>query len=374
MSESHNNYFDNAATSFPKPCSVSRAISRYLDAQGGPYGRSAYPRAFAVSQMIESARDSLADLIGAKDPENIFFSMNATAALNTVIMGLNLRNSHVLVSPLEHNSVMRPLEEIKRQGRIEYDVLPHFADGLIDLDAVPSAIRASTRLLVVCHESNVNGVVQPIAEMKKICGDIPILADASQSLGSEKVSVKKDGIDFLAFTGHKGLLGPTGTGGFYARKPDSLRPLIFGGTGSRSDAFEMPDFAPDKFEAGTPNIAGIAGLGAALRDLPEPKYEKRDFFEMLDTFAEIEGIEVFRALDRSTQGSLFSFRFSGSDPAETARCLYETAGIELRSGLHCSPLAHRSLGSFPAGSLRVSPSPFHSREDFKRLLNAVEAL
>ncbi len=372
MKNIHNKYFDNAATSFPKPASVATSVARYLDETGGPYGRSAYARAVEVSRMVEETRDALATVIGADDPGHVVFTMNATSALNTVLLGLDLRDSHILVSPLEHNSTMRPLEHLRKTRGVEYEVLPHFADGLVDVGGIARMIRRNTSLAVVNHESNVNGLVQPLREIKAALGDIPLLVDAAQSLGSADISAGAWGIDFLAFTGHKALLGPTGTGGLYIRNPARLSPLVRGGTGSRSEYFDMPEFAPDKFEAGTPNIAGIAGLGAALKDRPSPAHSPEEFSRLMEAVATLSGIEVFRASERLRQGRLFSFRIKDVDPATTARCLYDDFGIEVRAGLHCAPMAHRSIGTFPRGTVRIAPSPWHEKTDFDYIAAAIE--
>lgn len=374
MNTLHNTYFDNAATSFPKPASVSRAIAKYLDETGGPYGRSAYPRALQVSRMIEETRDRIAVLIGAADPSNVVFTMNATSAINTVFNGLDLRNSHVLVSPLEHNCVMRPLEHLRKTQGLEYSTMHHFDDGLIDVGRIPEQIRPNTRIAVVNHESNVNGIIQPLREIKTAIGCLPLLVDASQSLGIEPVDVTSLEIDFLAFTGHKGLLGPPGTGGLYIRNPEMISPLVRGGTGSRSEYFDMPSFMPDKFESGTPNIPGIAGLNAVLGERPEARHSKSNFEAFIRDMACIPGIRIFRAKLPSCQGRLFSFILGGTDPAVTARRLSDDFAIEVRAGLHCAPAAHKTLGSFPSGSVRISPSPYHSPEDFEYLINSIKSM
>lgn len=374
MRKCYKKYFDNAATSYPKPPSVADAISEYLNNHGGPYGRSAYARAFEVSRQVEETRDAIAAYLGVDNPENVVFTMNATAAINTVISGLDLQNSHILISPLEHNAVMRPLNNAVKTLNAEYEILPHFSDGLVDVSAISSHIRKTTKLVIINHESNINGLIQPIKAIKSAIGTIPMLVDASQSLGIQDFSIRDTEIDFLAFTGHKGLLGPTGIGGLYIKEPETLSPFIHGGTGSRSEEYEMPVFTPDKFEAGTPNIAGIIGLNAVLHSRPEPGHTQKDFCSFIDTIQAIPGIDVFRAEDSSRQGRLFSFKFSNTDPADTARQLFEKAGIEVRAGLHCAPAAHRSLGTFPNGTVRISPSLFHQKTDFDYFVQAIDSI
>ncbi len=374
MKTCRNSYFDNGATSFPKPPSVAEAIAKYLNETGGPYGRSAYPRAVEVSRMVEEARDLAAGIIGSADPEKTVFTVNATFAVNIVLCGLDLRNSHVLVSPLEHNCVMRPIEHLRKTQGLEYETLHHFGDGLIDVARIAGQVRPGTRLVVVNHESNVNGLIQPVREIKAALASLPVLVDASQSLGAEPMDVDAWGVDFLAFTGHKGLLGPTGTGGLYVRTPEMLSPLVRGGTGSRSEYFEMPSFMPDKFEPGTPNIAGIAGLGAALRNRPEPRHTRSNFAAFLREMESVPGVSVFRAQDSSRQGRLFSFMIKGMDPAATARRLFDDFGVEVRAGLHCAPEAHRNLGSFPSGTVRASVSPYHSPADFDYFIESLKSM
>jgi cysteine desulfurase family protein len=374
MKKQGGTYFDNAATSFPKSPSVAAAMAEYLNELGGPYGRSAYTRVFEISKRVEAVRDDMADFLGVKEPQNLVFTANATVALNTVIGGLELRNAHVLVSPLEHNAVMRPLEHLARTQGVETEILPHFGDGLIDVDAVRKHLRPMTKLVVVNHESNVNGLIQPIREIKAAVGEIPLLVDGAQSVGSVEFSLRDSGVDFLAFTGHKALLGPPGIGGLFVKHPKNLLPLVYGGTGSRSESFAMPDFGPDRFEAGTPNIVGILGLGAALRNRPEPAHSRQDFLDFLAAARNIPRIEVYAADSPSVQGNLFSFRVQGSDPSETARRLFDGFGFEIRAGLHCAPEAHRTLGTFPGGTVRIAPSRFHTVTDFEAVLAAIASV
>ncbi|MFH0803096.1 MAG: aminotransferase class V-fold PLP-dependent enzyme [bacterium] len=367
-----NGYFDNAATSFPKPPSVAAASAAYLDEIGGPYGRSAYGRALEVSRAVEGARSRLADLFGVKDSARVVFTMNATQAVNTVLFGLGLKDAHVLVSPLEHNAVMRPLAALERAGLCRFEVLPHAPDGLVDLEGIRRVLTPRTALVVVNHMSNVNGLIQPVALIKKAVGEIPLLVDGAQSAGNVLVSLEEWGIDFFAFTGHKGLLGPTGTGGLYIRCPEKLEPLICGGTGSRSDSFEMPEFSPDRFEAGTHNIAGIFGLSAALADRPEARHQEADFIRLIDKIRRLKTYRLLLAEDKWRQGRLFSLCHRSLPSSEVARRLFEEHKIETRSGLHCAPLAHRTLGTFPDGTVRIAVSPYHTPGDFNRLLDALK--
>lgn len=368
-----NKYFDNGATSFPKPPEVAEEIAGYLNEIGGTYGRSYHSKAIQVSKIVEETRNMFAKMINAHNSSNIVFTHNATHGINTVLKGLNLKNCEVAVSVLEHNAVMRPLTAIAEQNSIKIRFIPSFSDGLIDVSKVSEVITEKTALVVVNHMSNVNGVIQPVEEIKEIIGDKPILVDAAQSGGHIKIDVLK-GLDFVAFTGHKGLLGPTGTGILYIRNPEMLNSFIEGGTGSRSESVEMPQFMPDKFEAGTPNIAGIFGLRAALMNRPVPAHSFKELAQLIENIEEIDGFNVVRANDINNQGALFSILSSVMDPSVLGMKLFEKYGIETRIGLHCAPLAHKHLGTFPQGTVRISFSPYHTNEDIEYLINSLREI
>lgn len=367
-----NGYFDNAATSFPKPAQVAEEIGRYLNEIGGPYGRSAYDRVLAVSRVVEETRDLLAALLHADTARNVIFAGNATIALNTALHGLEGKSGHVLISPLEHNAVMRPLWEKCRRGSLLFEVLPHRPDGLIDTDRIGRCLREDTLLVIVNHQSNVNGLIQPLAGIKKAIGSIPLLVDAAQSLGHVPVDIIEMGIDYCAFTGHKGLLGPTGTGGLFLREPERMSPFILGGTGSHSVSWEMPEFLPDRLEAGTPNIAGLFGLNAAIKNRPAPWHTPEDLQMLIRCLKQTPGLTVYCASEFSAQGPVFSMNHQALDCSEFGDRLFRRFQIETRIGLHCAPMAHQTIGTFPRGTVRVAVSPYHTRQDFERLILAVE--
>jgi cysteine desulfurase family protein len=367
-----NGYFDNAATSFPKPPACASEISRYLNEIGGPYGRSAYGRALEASRTVEDARDAVACLLGAGNPGQVVFTAGATSAINTILKGLDLHDGQILVGPLEHNAVMRPLEALRNSHNLRIRLLPSLPDGRVDLKAAAKQNFSGVLLAAVNHMSNVNGVIQPIGEIKHMLGEIPLLVDASQSAGHEPITVDDWGVDFLAFTGHKGMLGPTGTGGFFLAEWQELQPLINGGTGSRSESWETPEFLPDRFEAGTPNVAGLFGLLGSLRAAPAPTHTKGDFIDFLEEVAAVPGLKVYRASHSSHQGELFSVTAEQRDPSELGRYLFELHGVETRIGLHCAPLAHKTLGTFPEGTVRIAPGPYHMKKDFEDLLAALK--
>ncbi len=367
-------YFDNAATSFPKPAGVARAMARYLDELGGPYGRAAYPRAREVSRTVERARDRVAALLGTVLADRVVFQPNATTAINTVLQGFLYNGGKVVVSPLEHNAVMRPLDVLQRRGMVRWEVMPHLPDGTVDAARLAGWLTPDVRLAVVNQMGSVNGVIQPLAAIKAALGAVPLLVDASQSLGAVPVRADDWNIDFLAFTGHKGLRGPTGTGGLFLRRPELVAPLVFGGTGSASDRYEMPEALPDRFEAGTGNIAGIFGLLAALEEPAVPRHTPEDFRWLVAELRALPGVTVFGASDPGRQGELVSVAVAGRDPAQVGDDLASRFGIEVRTGLHCAPLAHRTLGTFPHGTVRLAPGPGHSREDMAFLAGAIRAV
>lgn len=367
-----NYYFDNAATSYPKPASVAEYMSRHLTLVGGTYGRGAYKRVFSASQEVEATRELLAACLGVSQAEQVLFSAHATSGLNTILFGLALTGAHVLISPLEHNAVMRPLQELRRRSGVTYDILPHTPDGTITVTAIAASLRSNTTLVIVNHQSNVNGVIQPIAAIKEAIGSTPLLVDLAQSLGHTPINLEKWGVDFAAFTGHKGLLGPTGIGGFYLKWPDRVHPLLFGGTGSNSESFDAPDHLPDRFEAGTPNVTGIYGLSGALQEKPKPLHSTADLHNLIAAVAALPGITVYCSGDAATQGPLFSITHTTSDCATLAHKLYTECNIETRAGLHCAPLAHKTLGTLPSGTVRISVSPYHTPEDFDYLLCSLQ--
>jgi len=368
-----NFYFDNSATSYPKPPEVAEYINEYLKG-GGTYGRSAYDRVVAVSRVVENTRLLLANLIGTKHSDHIFFTSNSTHALNLAIKGLSYPKKRILISPLEHNAVTRPVLYLQQTFGVEYDILPHQSDGFIDLDATGKLDLKLYDLCIVNHVSNVNGVIQPLAELKALLRSVPLLVDASQSAGYIPIEADSWNIDMLALTGHKGLMGPTGTGCLFARNPELISPLIHGGTGSRSDSFLMPDFFPDRFEAGTPNVLGIYGLFGALSAKVLPHFDTHTFKDLLEQIEQLKSFKLKRSASFNRQAFLFSVISDNYTPSELSNQLFKRFGIETRSGLHCAPLAHKSLGTFPKGTLRISLSKYHNPNDLNYLYTALKEL
>ncbi|NVO09495.1 MAG: aminotransferase class V-fold PLP-dependent enzyme [Bacteroidales bacterium] len=365
-----NLYFDNASTSFPKPPEVGELITKYLS-EGGTYGRAAYQRVFNASRLVEETRELVASVIGTSLISNVLFTYNSTYALNTVIQGFTYKHRKILISPLEHNAVGRPVEHLKQEFGIDYDILPHFSDGLVDTEKLKSIDFSQVDLVIINHVSNVNGLIQPIKEIKQAIGIVPLLVDASQSLGKLPVMVDEWGIDMLAFTGHKGLLGPTGIGGFFIRKPELVKPLVYGGTGSNSDKLEMPKFYPDRFEAGTMNILGIYGLYGALENQPNVIYTIAVFREIIDRLKTNSSIKLLIANNIENQSDVFSIVPLKTSVSNFTKLLYDIHKIEVRGGLHCSPIAYQTLGEYPQGAVRVSLSNYHTDSELKHLYSCI---
>jgi len=366
-------YFDHGATSFPKPSRVALAVKEYIDTIGGTYGRSAYLQAHQASSIVFDAREKLAALLGASDSSRVVFTQNATWAINMAIQGMCAPGKVVLVSPLEHNSVMRPLNMMADRIGIKIKVMPHsLTDGLIN----PSEISCDDNvcLAVVNHVSNVNGVVQPVAEIKQRIGEVPILVDAAQSAGEIPLNVSGDALDMVALAGHKNLLGPTGTGALYVKDGLSISPLVPGGTGSRSESTTQPLTMPDALEGGTPNIAGIAGLNAALNFIEEVglKDQSKLVAKVISNLETMNNLSIYKADDPGRQGNLFSFSVAGASSSDIAYELFSKHKIAVRAGLHCSPAAHKTLGTLDVGgTVRICLGHFHTEKDTDNLIAAI---
>jgi len=365
-----NLYFDNSSTSYPKPSEVARAMKDCIDEVMGNYSRGGYYSNLCIAEKFYETRTMLAELFNIIKSENIIFTPNATVGMNYVLFGLDLRGKHILISPLEHNCVMRPLEYLRKNNNIKYDMLPAEKDGRIKIDSIEKSIQKNTALIIINHVSNVNGVIQDISNIKRVAPDIPLLIDAAQSAGAEEIDVVNWGIDYLVFTGHKSLFGPSGTGGFYIHNPESIKTLIHGGTGSLSDSYEMPAFTPDKFEAGTPNIPGVYGLWAALKHHPK-SFDRELLSSFFKHLKEQDYLNVYCAETIENQGSLFSITHKQLKLTDFANKLCTDHDIKTRIGLHCSPASHRFLGTYPEGTMRISFSAYHRASDLEKLKEAI---
>jgi cysteine desulfurase family protein len=374
-------YFDNAATSWPKPPAVRAALSEYFGEAGGNPGRSGHRMSVAAARIVETARETLAELLHSNDASRIVFTHNATHALNLALYGVLRSGDHVVTTSIEHNSVMRPLRHLETLG-VELTVVACAPDGMLDLDDVRRALRPGTRLLVTTHGSNVAGTLSPIGALAALARDNGVLhlVDAAQTAGAVPIDVHEMGLDLLAFTGHKGLLGPTGTGGLYVREGVALAPLIRGGTGSDSAHEIQPEFMPDVYESGTLNVAGIAGLAAGVRFLSEigietvQAYERKLVAQFIAGASEIAGITLYGPKDTALQCGLVSFNVAGATPSEAGLILDESFGIMARTGLHCAPAAHRTLGTFPTGTVRFSFGWFNTPSEVELALKALREI
>jgi len=368
-----NLYFDNAATSFPKPPEVAEYTRMYLE-KGGTYGRGAYDRVINVSRTVEETRFLLSQLMGTSLSENVIFTHNSTHAINIVLQGFKYKFKRVLISPLEHNAVTRPIEHLREKIGLKFDVIPHKSDGQISLEELGQLDLNRYDLCIINHISNVNGVIQPICKVKQVIGNLPLLVDASQSAGYFELEADKWNVDFMALTAHKGLMGPTGVGCLFIRNTELVSPLMFGGTGSRSDSFLMPEHLPDRYEPGTPNILGIYGLNGALKANVDFGFTRNDFKGLLSDIEKLNTIKVYRSKSFENQGFVFSITSNNLSSSDLADILFRKYKIETRSGLHCSPLAHQTLGTMPQGTVRFSLSKYHSPNDLSYIYKALNEI
>jgi cysteine desulfurase family protein len=376
-------YFDNAATSWPKPETTVRAVESCLRETGGSPGRSGHSLSIDAGLVIFNTREALAGLLGIDDPLRIVLTKNATEAINIAVFGLLKPGDHVITSSMEHNSVMRPLRALESSG-VELTILPCSAAGELYPGVVVPAIKKNTKVIFLTHASNVTGTIIPVADIGRISREhgLVFCVDAAQTAGALPIDIGAMNIDLLAFTGHKSLFGPQGTGGMYIRKglEQVISPLMRGGTGSRSEYEEQPDFMPDKFESGTPNTAGYAGLTAGIDFILSQgldtinAHEKRLTELFLQGIVAVEGVTIYGLKDASRQIAVVSFNIRGIDPAKAALELDERFGIMSRPGLHCAPSAHKTIGTFPAGTVRFSFSYFNTVEEINQAVDAVRSL
>ena len=376
-------YFDNAATSWPKPETTVRAVESCLRETGGSPGRSGHSMSINTSRVIFNAREALAGLLGLDDPLRIVLTKNATEALNIAIFGLLKPDDHVITSSMEHNSVMRPLRATEASG-VDLTILPCSATGELDPGVIVPAIKKNTKAIFLTHASNVTGTIMSVAEIGRIAREhgLVFCVDAAQTAGALPIDIRAMNIDLMAFTGHKSLFGPQGTGGLYIRKglEQVISPLMRGGTGSRSEYEEQPDFMPDKFESGTPNTAGYAGLSAGIDFILSQgldtinAHEKRLTELFLQGIGAVDDVTIYGLKDASRRISVVSFNIRDIDPAKAALELDDRFGIMSRPGLHCAPSAHKTIGTFPAGTVRFSFSYFNTVKEINRAVDAVRSL
>jgi cysteine desulfurase family protein len=377
-------YLDNAATSYPKPPEVLAAMNDFLERAGGNPGRSGHRLSVEAGRIVYDAREALADFFGIRDPLRVLFTLNATYGLNLAIQGLLRPGDRVLTGGMEHNAVMRPLRELEKRG-IQVDVVAANVDGTHSLSGWSAALEAGARLVVLNHASNVCGTIAPVEEVAKLAHQAGalILVDAAQTGGVLPIHMTEMGIDLLAFTGHKGLQGPPGTGGLILADsfdPSQLNPLARGGTGSRSEFEIQPDDLPDRYESGTPNGVGIAGLGAGLNWLKERGLEQIRAHEvelvkrLREGLRKIKGVKLYGVDDPELSTTVVSFTLAGKRVSEVGYWLDEEFEIFCRVGLHCAPAAHRIIGSFPEGTVRLAPGAATTLEEIESTVRAVERI
>jgi cysteine desulfurase family protein len=381
-------YLDNAATSWPKPDSVYAAIDHAQRVLGAPAGRGAYYEANDASRIVDHARNEVAKLINAPKRRNIAFTFNGTDSLSTAILGLLKNGDHVVTTVVEHNSVLRPLNHLQGEGLIEVTCVGCDEEGFVDVNEIIASIKPNTRLLVVNHVSNVTGSIQPVDTLKERLAvlenqKIVFLLDAAQSLGHIPVDIQELGCDILASSGHKGLLGPLGTGLIYLsdRIVNSVNPLRFGGTGTEGSVEFQPEQMPDRFESGNLNVPGIAGVHAGIRFLNSTEgLELRarrhaNATRLLQGIREIPGVQIHGPKEMDQRIGVFSFNISGWDCHEVASILDANWAIQTRAGRHCAPLIHRALGTEPDhGTVRLSVGLFTTLEQADLVLESIAKL
>lgn len=378
-------YLDNASTSFPKAPGVMEAMQRYATELGASAGRAAYDEAVETGQLISRCRQRLNSLFNGADSSHFIFTLNCTEALNLAIKGLidPTKANHAICCEIDHNSIIRPLHALESRGWTSVTLVPVEPNsGRVDPEDIRRAIRPETRLIAVTHASNVTGAIQPVNEIGAIAREreIPIIVDAAQTAGHVPIDLANDPIDLLALPGHKGLLGPLGTGVLYIRPglENVLRPLVEGGTGSMSEQPMQPDHMPDRFESGSHNAIGIIGLSAALKWIDEQTVQTlfehdRDLVRaFIEGASDVEGLRYFGPQGVKDRVSVFSVRIEGIDPHELSAILETEFGILTRSGLHCAPYIHQAIGTTRCGgTTRLSFGPFLSLRDVKFATDAL---
>ncbi|MEN6437372.1 MAG: aminotransferase class V-fold PLP-dependent enzyme [Syntrophobacter sp.] len=372
-------YLDNAATSFPKPPGVAAAVNDAIERIGASPGRGAYRLAREAMSVLTECRKKVAGILGVSDPDRIVFTRNATESINVVLKGYLRAGDRVLISGMEHNSVVRPLQGLSSLG-VTTGVIPCGEGGCLDTGAMRSMLDTRTRLVVIAHASNVNGALMPVAEAVEICAraHVPLFLDAAQSAGIQPILAEELGLGMVACSGHKALLGPAGVGVLYIRPDIEIQPLVEGGTGSLSEEFNQPEFCPDRFESGTPNLPGLAGLSAGIGYIMEQGVERIrekeiSLASLLEKkLSEITGVRVLSPTVRGT--GTVSFVSDRVNPADVGFVLDEAFDIAVRTGLHCAPLAHQTLGTFPEGTVRVSPGYSTTEDDIQYFIKSLLAI
>lgn len=371
-------YLDNAATSYPKPEEVYEAVMYNMKSSGANPGRSGHQLALEAGRGIFRTRELIADLFNIDNPMQIIFTSNATDSLNLAIKGVLKKGDHVVTSSMEHNSVLRPITTLEKIG-VENTIIQCNSDGSLTPEDIKAAIKNNTKMIVLTHASNVVGTLMPIEEVGKIAKEAGLLflVDASQTAGVYDIDVKKMNIDLLALPGHKSLLGPQGTGILYIREGIDVAHFKEGGTGSKSEELTQPEMMPDRYESGTPNTPGIVGLGAGIEFILKEgldkirNHEKELTKYFIEELKKIEMVKVYGPKDADRQGAVVSINIGDEDSSEIAFILDKVFNIAVRSGLHCAPMAHKTIGSFEQGTVRFSIGYFNTKEDIDKAIEAI---
>lgn len=374
-------YLDNAATSWPKPETVYREMDRFIRKLGANPGRAGFRMAVEAMRVMEEARVLLKNFFQVGYDGHVIFTLNCTDSLNIALKGILRPGDHVITSHLEHNSVSRPLNKLKESG-VEYSRVPHDRDGYIHPKSVAELINERTRLIVLTHASNVLGTIQPIGEIGMIARErgVLFLLDASQTAGALPINLKESNVDLMACSGHKGLLGPPGTGLLILNSKIEIESLREGGTGSLSEEPVQPLKYPDRLESGTPNTLGIAGLKAGIelinhKGLAEiRRHEVSLLTYLLEGIGQIPGAVIYGLKEAGGRTGLLSFNLNGWNPQELAAVLETNFNICCRAGLHCAPWAHSSIGTMPGGSVRLSIGSFNTLAEMEMTVDAISAI
>ncbi|MCD1261806.1 aminotransferase class V-fold PLP-dependent enzyme [Paenibacillus athensensis] len=375
-------YFDNAASSWPKPPMVVDAMSRCILEYAANPGRGSHRMAVQASRILFETRKHAAKLFGIKNPNDISFALNTTHALNQAIKGFVREGDHVICTSIEHNSVRRPLEYLREARHVQVTYIRNDERGYMDLKELEQAIRPNTSLVVVNHSSNLMGTIMPVGEIGELCRSkgVRLLVDAAQSAGVLPVDVESMNIDLLAFPGHKGLLGPQGTGGLYIHPDIEFEPLMHGGTGSQSEAIQQPKVRPDRYEAGTQNTPGLAGLNEGIKFVLNEtvarihEKEWRLTQRMMEGLLGISGVRVLGPELGQDKTGIVAFTLQQAEASEVAFILDQSFGIAVRAGYHCTPLAHAAAGTLGAGAVRASLGYFTTDDEVEQFIAAIQEI
>lgn len=374
-------YLDNAATTFPKPDVVYDEVMKAMKEYGANPGRSGHRLALEAGRVIYDTRETLAEMFNIDNPMNIVFTCNGTEGLNTAIKGVLKPGDHVITSTMEHNSVLRPLKALEKTG-VELTIIECDEKGFIDLADIENSIKKNTKAIITTHASNITGTIFPIKKIGEIARDNKLIyiVDAAQTAGLYEIDVVDMNIDILVFPGHKSLLAPQGTGVVYIGEDICVDCSKQGGTGSASESLIQPDIMPDKFESGTPNTPGIAGLGKGARFIMDQgmssirEHEQRLLKRFLDGLNKLKEVTIYGPNDPDKQAPVVSINVEGADCSEIGYILDSEFDIAVRTGLHCAPLAHETIGTLQSGTIRFSIGYFNTEEDIDKALEAIEKI